>query len=308
MKARPREAVVTVPGAALDPPAADELIVVVGPTASGKTALALELAKRWNGEIVGADSVQIYRRFDLGSAKPTLEERREVPHHLVDLLDPLDAMDAGRYAELAEQAISEVRSRGRTPIVCGGTFLWVKALVFGLADSGPRDESVRARHAELAEREGRGAVHARLAEVDPASAARLSPNDLVRTSRALEVFELTGRPQSEVHLAHGFREPRHRARLLGVHRDREELDLRIAARTDALLAAGFVDEVRGLLADGYAGARAMGSVGYREVRAYLEGGPSQRELAGAIVRSTRVFVRRQRTWLRDAGVTWVEPD
>ena len=307
MKARPPRPVATIRSSALAPPDEDELVVVVGPTASGKTALALELAARWGGEIIGADSVQIYRRFDLGSAKPTPEERARAAHHLVDVLDPLEPMDAGRYVELADRAIADVRASGRVPIVCGGTFLWVKALVHGLAESGPKDDAVRARHAEIAERDGRAAIHARLAEVDPKSAARLSPNDLVRTSRALEVYELTGRPQSELHESHGFRPERHRARLIGVHRGRDDLDRRIAERTDALLAAGFVEEVRALLADGYAEARAMGSVGYREVRAHLAGELGGGELSGAIVRSTRVFVRRQRTWLRDAGVQWVEP-
>ncbi|XXX76906.1 tRNA (adenosine(37)-N6)-dimethylallyltransferase MiaA [Sorangium sp. So ce134] len=290
---------------AIAPPSPGELLVVVGPTASGKTELAIRLAERFGGEVVSADSVQIYREFDLGSGKPTPAERARAPHHLIDAADPLEAIDAQRFAQLAEAAIGDIRGRGRVPIVCGGTFLWVKALLFGLSPAPPADAEVRARHRAIAEAEGRAALHARLAEVDPASAARLAPNDLVRVSRALEIYERSGRTQSAWHAEHGFRERRHAARLLAVHRDRAELDRRIEARVAGWLEQGWVDEVRSLLARGYGDARAMGSVGYRQVREHLEGGLPAAELAPAIVRSTRVFVRRQRTWLRDQAVAHV---
>ncbi|MFO0547441.1 MAG: tRNA (adenosine(37)-N6)-dimethylallyltransferase MiaA [Polyangiaceae bacterium] len=287
----------------LPPPAEGELYVVVGPTASGKTELALRLAERFGGEIVGADSVQVYRRFDLGSGKPTAAERARAPHHLVDVVDPLDPMDAGRWATLADEVIADVRARGRLPIVCGGTFLWIKALLRGIADA-PRDEAIRARHNELAAAEGRARLHADLARVDPVAAARLAPNDLVRVSRALEVFELTGKPLSEWHAAHAFAEVRHQARLVGVDRPRDELDRRIEARVRGWLDAGWVDEVAALRRD-FAGARALGSVGYKQVSEHLDGALPLTELADSIVRATRVFVRRQRTWLRDEPVTWV---
>jgi len=289
----------------LAPPSADELLVVVGPTASGKTELAIRLAEKLGGEVVSADSVQIYRAFDLGSGKPSAAERARAPHHLVDALDPLDPVDAQRFAAMAEESIAGIRGRGRSPIVCGGTFLWVKALVWGLAPGPPADPATRARHQAIAAAEGRAALHARLAEVDPESAARLAPNDLLRVSRALEIHELTGRPQSAWHAEHGFRAQRHAARLIGVHRERDEIDRRIAARVAGWLAEGWVDEVRGLLARGYGEARAMGSVGYRQVREHLEGQLRVEELEQAIVRATRVFVRRQRTWLRDLPVSYV---
>jgi tRNA dimethylallyltransferase len=193
------------------------------------------------------------------------------------------------------------------PIVCGGTYLWVRALVRGLAPAPPADPAVRARHAAIAEAEGRAALHARLAAADPESAARLAPNDFVRVSRALEVWELSGKPQSAWFAEHGFRETRHAARLYGVERPREEIDRRIEARTARWLAAGWVDEVRDLVARGYGGARAMGSVGYRQIQEHLAGAIPAEDLAGAIVRATRVFVRRQRTWLRDEPVEWVAP-
>lgn len=293
------------PWTAIEEPPPDELLVVVGPTASGKTELALRLAERLGGEIVGADSVQIYESFDIGSGKPTAEELARAPHHLIGVADPLVPVEAQRFTELAEAAIADIRARRKVPIVCGGTFLWVKALVWGLAPMPGADPALRAEHARIAETEGRAALHARLAAVDPESAARLAPNDLVRVSRALEVLQLSGKTMSAWQKEHGFRETRHRARLVGVQRTPEELDARIARRTEAWLAGGWIEEVRGLVARGYRGARAMGSVGYREVLAYVEGALPEEELPAAVVRSTRVFVRRQRTWLRDLPVRHV---
>jgi tRNA dimethylallyltransferase len=287
----------------------EPLLCLVGPTASGKSALALRLAEQLGGEILSADSMQIYRGFDIGTGKPAAEERALVPHHLLDVAGPLETWDAARWAEEAARVIAEVRARGKVPIVCGGSFLWVRALVWGLADAPRGDEELRARHRTWAEAEGRPALHARLAEIDPASAARLAPNDFVRVSRALEVFELTGVPLSQVQAAHGFREQRYPVRLLGVSRERSELDELIATRVRAMLAAGLVTEVERLVAEGYGNARAMGSVGYRQVREAQDAGTVRDEaaLAEAIVRATRVFARRQRTWLRDQPVEWVSP-
>jgi tRNA dimethylallyltransferase len=290
----------------LAPPAPGELLAVVGPTASGKTELAIQLAERFGGEIVSADSVQIYRRFDVGSGKPTADERARAPHHLVDALDPLDPCDARRFADLADRALEGVRARGHVPIVCGGTFLWVRALLHGLADAPPADAAIRARHAAIVEAEGRAALHALLREVDPESAARLAPNDAVRVSRALEVYELTGQRQSARHAEHGFRTARYAARLVGARRERDELDRRIERRARAWLEGGWIDEVERLLADGLGAARAMGSVGYKEVREHVEGRLPRGELEAAVVRATRVFVRRQRTWLREQPVAWID--
>jgi tRNA dimethylallyltransferase len=290
--------------------AAAPLLCIVGPTASGKSGLALRLAQQLDGEILSADSMQIYRGFDVGTGKPSAREREQVPHHLLDVADPLETWDAARWAERAAEVVVELRARGKLPIVCGGSFLWVRALIYGLVEAPRGDEVLRARHRELAERSGRAALHARLAEVDPPSAARLSPNDFVRVSRALEVFELTGVPMSQVQAQHGFREQRFPARLVGIQRARPELDQLIAARVKSMLAAGWVAEVEDLLARGYAAARAMTSVGYRQIRDALNQGQARDEaaLAEAIVRATRVFARRQRTWLRDQPVEWLSPD
>jgi tRNA dimethylallyltransferase len=285
------------------------ILVIVGPSASGKSALAIELAERLGGEIVGADSVQIYRRFDIGSAKPTRAERERVPHHLIDALDALDPADAARFLELAEERLADIQRRGKRAIVCGGTFLWVKALIYGLAQAPPADAAIRARHRDLAERFGRPHLHALLEPIDPASHARLNPNDLVRVSRALEVHELTGQALSQVQAAHGFKAPRHGVKLLGITHARPALHERIARRVREMFEAGWLDEVRGLLADGYGEARALRSVGYRQVTEALLA-DEQHELEPLIERvviATRSFVRHQMTWLRDQPVEWLEP-
>jgi tRNA dimethylallyltransferase len=286
------------------------LIVLVGPTASGKSELALRLAEAAPGEIVSADSVQVYRGFDIGSSKPSAEEQRRAKHHLIDIAAPDEPLDAARWASLAAGAIDDVRQRGQRPLVCGGTFLWVRALLHGLADAPPGDPEIRERHRQIAEREGRSALHAELARLDPALAAKLNPNDLVRVSRGLEVWELTGTTLSEWQARHGFRAERHDARLVGVLWPRPEIDERIRARVDWMLAVGWLEEVRELIAAGHASSRPMRSVGYRQVAAALAtGGEVDRSaLAGEVVRATRVFARRQRTWLRDQPVIWLSPE
>jgi tRNA dimethylallyltransferase len=289
----------------------DDLLVVVGPTASGKTELAVRLCELVGGEVVGADSVQVYREFDIGSGKPTAKQMHRATHHLVSAVDPLEPLDAAVWAELAHAVIADIRSRGRRAIVCGGTFLWVKALLFGLAPAPPADAAVRRRHRDEAARLGREALHRQLQQVDPVSAQRLAPNDLVRVSRALEVFELSGKPLSQWQAAHGFRQSRYRCRLIGIARSGPDLDLRIARRTKTMLLAGWVDEVRQLCARGYAEARAMRSVGYRQIVEALrapEPAPGLGELEERIYRATRVFARRQRTWLRDQSVQWLTPE
>jgi tRNA dimethylallyltransferase len=281
------------------------LLCVVGPTASGKTDLAIATCERVSGEIVSADSVQIYRGFDIGSGKPSLEERARAPHHLVDVLDPLETADAMTYARLAERAIADVRSRGKVPILCGGTYFWVRALVIGLAPAPSADEAIRARHRAVVDERGRFALHDELARVDPTSASRLHPNDFVRVSRALEVLELSGRTMSEHHAEHGFRAPRMESAMIGVATTPEVLTERITRRAEQWLAHGWIDEVRDLVARGYGESRAMASVGYKEVHAHVMGQLAREALLSTIVQSTRTFARKQRTWLRSAPVEWL---
>ncbi|MEA2746153.1 MAG: tRNA dimethylallyltransferase [Myxococcales bacterium] len=281
------------------------LLCVVGPTASGKTDLAIDVCERVGGEIVSADSVQIYRGFDIGSGKPSAEERARAPHHLIDVLDPSETADAMAYAALAERAIEDIRARGKVPVLCGGTFFWVRALVIGLAPAPPADEAVRARHRAIVEERGRAALHEELARVDAVAAARLHPNDVVRVSRALEVHELSGRTMSEHHADHGFRAHRMASAMVGIASTPEVLTDRIRRRAEAWLAHGWIDEVRDLMARGYGETRAMGSVGYKEVHAHVQGTLPREALLDAIVQSTRIFARKQRTWLRSAPVEWL---
>lgn len=281
------------------------LLCIVGQTASGKSDLALATCEAVGGELVSADSVQIYRSFDIGSGKPTPEEMARVPHHLVSTHDPLDRIDAVVWAQLAEAAITGIRQRGKIPVVCGGTYFWVRALVLGLVDAPMADPTIRARHRTIVDEQGRNALHEMLARVDPEHAKRLHPNDVVRVSRALEVHEISGRRMSDWQAAHGFKEARFDAAIVAIQHERDVLTERIGARVDRWLAHGWLDEVRSLLDAGYGEARAMGSVGYAEVRAHLEGKLPREELRDAIVRSTRVFARRQRTWLNHVDVEWL---
>ena len=289
----------------LDRLAREKLLAIVGPTASGKTDLAIAIAERVNGEVISADSVQIYRGFDIGSGKVTLDERARVPHYLIDIREPGDPIDAATFAELADGAIADIRSRGKVPIVCGGTFLWVRALVLGLVEAPKADAAIREKHRSIVDTEGRAALHAQLVAIDPAAADRLHPNDVVRVSRALEIHELTGRTQTEVHDSHGFRTQRHDVAYIAPTTTPEQLTARIEKRVDHWLANGFVEEVESLIAKGHGDTRPMGSVGYAQVRAMLAGALDRSLLREKIVQATRIFARRQRTWLKSAPIAYV---
>ncbi len=283
--------------------------VVVGPTASGKTALAIDIAAQVNGEIIGADSVQIYRYFDIGSGKPSADELTQVPHHLIGVVEPAEEIDASRFAELADDVIADVTARGKTPVICGGTFLWVRALLYGLVKAPPGNEAIRREHALFVEQNGRAALHELLRERDPQSHTRLNPNDFVRVSRALEVLELTGAPLSRLQAEHGFRTPRYEFELVGIQHSAEELTARITRRVANMLEQGWEAEVRSLLERGYGQTRPMASVGYRQVALAVQAPepPTRSELLDEVVRVTRVFARRQRTWLREQPVRWLAP-
>jgi tRNA dimethylallyltransferase len=283
-------------------------IAVVGPTASGKTDLSLTLAEALGGEVINADSVQVYRHFDIGSGKPSQRERARIPHHLIDVREPEEPMEASQFQSLAEDALSNVRGRGKVPVVAGGTFLWLKALIYGLADAPGARPELRARHQALVEKEGREALHRELELVDPLAAVRLHPRDFVRVSRALEVYEASGKPLSTLQAEHGFRAPRHRVLLVSIDHDREAYEARLWQRTQQLFELGFVDEVRSLLTRGYGDTRAMQSVGYRQVKDALEKPAfDEQELMREVFQKTRVFARRQRTWLRDEAQLKLPP-
>jgi tRNA dimethylallyltransferase len=283
-----------VPDRAADPP---PLLAVVGPTASGKSRLALDLAQRLNGEILCCDSVQVYRGLDVGSAKPTPAERALVPHHLLDLVDPDEPFHAARWASAARVAIAEVRARGHLPILVGGTGLYFRALLRGLFEAPPPDPAIRARHQQEAHEQGVPALHRRLTEIDPEAAARIRTADLLRISRALEVFEQTGVPLSALHRAAPPPPP---IDCFGVLLDppQDELRRRVATRVDQMLAAGWLDEIRALRAAGFGAARALQSLGYRQLGQFLDGELALEAAVTAAKQATAGYARRQRTWFR----------
>ena len=284
---------------------APRILVVAGTTASGKTGAAVELARRLGGELVGCDSVQVYRGFDLGSAKATPEELGGVAHHLVDVIDPDQALDAARYAALADAAIADIAARGKRAIVVGGTGLWQRALLRGLVELPAPDPELRARLEREARALGAPALHARLAAIDPRSAAAIHANDELRIVRALEVFEQTGRPLGELRAEHALGEPRYAYLHVALDLPRDALYARIDARIDAMIAAGWRDEARALLSRWGPDVRPFGSVGYRELRDHLTRGVPWDETVQHIRKATRTYTRRQRTWLAgEPDVAW----
>jgi tRNA dimethylallyltransferase len=291
-------------------PQGEGLVVIAGPTAAGKTGLAIALAAELDGEIVGADSMQVYRRLDIGTDKPSAEQLGGVAHHMIDLVDPDEEYDAARFVEDADQAIAGVWSRGRRAIVAGGTGLYLRALLHGLHGAPPPDPDLRAEIEERAREEGWPALHRELAEVDPRAADRLHENDGVRILRALEVFRQTGVPLTTWQRRHRFADGRYRALVLGVDRPRDELHSRIDSRIDEMIAAGFVDEVRDLIEQGFhPGLKPMQGLGYRRICQQLAGELELEEAVVKIRSDTKRLARRQRTWFRDEpGLDWVSPD
>jgi tRNA dimethylallyltransferase len=275
-------------------------VLLMGPTASGKTAVALELATRLPVEIVSVDSAQVYRGMDIGTAKPDSATRDRVRHHLLDLIDPDQAYSAARFRIDALAAIADIRTRGRVPLLVGGTMLYFKALREGLSDLPPANAAVRARLDTRAADEGWRALHAELARLDPATAARLDPTDSQRIQRALEVYELSGRPISALQGARRSPAEAGFVSLALVPHDRAELHRRIANRFDAMLAAGLVDELSGLRRRFRLDASmpSMRCVGYRQAWQFIDGVCDHDELRARGTAATRQLARRQLTWLR----------
>jgi tRNA dimethylallyltransferase len=279
------------------------LIVIIGPTASGKSELALELARRVGGEILSVDSMQVYRGMDIGTAKPSGEEQAAVRHHLIDLVMPVEAFTVARFVELADSVIADARRRGVPLIATGGTPLYYKALFEGLFDGPAADSALRERlRGEPAE-----ALYARLARVDPAAAARIHVNDTKRLVRALEVYELTGRPISSYQTEWTQTHARHDAVWFGLTWEREALNRRINARVKAMIQAGWVEEVRGLLGrHGQLSKTAGEATGYAELIAHVQGRLSLEDAAEEIKIATRQLARRQMKWFkRFPGVRWI---
>jgi tRNA dimethylallyltransferase len=281
------------------------LIALVGPTAAGKSALGLRLALAHGGEIVSCDSLQVYRGLDVGSAKPTLEERRRVPHHLVDVVDPDEPFSAADYARRGREVLASLRRRGVPPLVVGGTGLYLRALLRGLFEGPSRDDALRGRLEAMAARHGEARLHRWLARVDPDSAARIAPADRMRVVRALEVFHKTGRPLSGHHRAGAEPLPGFDVRHLGLAPPRDALRAAIEARTQRMLAEGLVEETRSLIERYGANLRPLQSIGYRQAAAVVRGALGVDEARRDIVKETMRYAKRQMTWFRhQERVAW----
>jgi len=287
----------------------ERIIVVVGPTASGKSALAVELALCFGGEVVSADSMQVYRHMDIGTAKPGADERAGVVHHMIDMVEPDEEYTAARYMDEAARCVRGIISKGRVPVVAGGTGLYIKVLLGGLFDGPGADPALRERLLREARGPDVGGLHARLAEVDPQSASAIHPNNIRRIIRALEVYEITGRPISEHHRVHAFSQRGFKALKIGLAPERERLYEAIDARVDGMMERGLVEETGRLLEMGYSrDLKPMCALGYKETGAYLDGECTLDEAVSGIKRDTRRYAKRQLTWFRkDEEIMWFGP-
>lgn len=284
-----------------------ELIVIAGPTASGKTACAVELCRRIGGEVVSADSMQVYRGMDILTAMPAPDEMRGIPHHMLGIADPSQKFTAAMYRDRAKAVIGEILARGRRPVVCGGTGLYIDAITKPLSFSEQSDERLHAELFALADEPGgRRKLHDMLAEVDPESAARLHENDVRRVVRALEIYRLTGIPQSAQVRQDARGEGDYEERIFALDWPRDELYRRIERRVDDMLVAGLIDEVRRLAADAARFPTAAQAIGYKEIAAALEGRMSMEEAIAKVKQATRNFAKRQLTWFRrDPRTIWI---
>ncbi len=287
----------------------NKIISICGPTGIGKTSFAIFLAQHFNGEIIGADSMQIYKHLDIGTAKPDAEERAAAVHHLVDFLDPAANYDAGKYVSDADDVIENLCEQGKLPIVAGGTGLYIRALIHGLFRSfSPDSHTLDALEKELEERGGE-VLHQELTACDPVSAGRIHPNDGFRIVRALEVFRTTGRPISEKQQGHGFAQERYQSLTFGLTMDRDRLYDRINRRVDIMMNRGLLEEVVQLKEKGYSpDLKSMQSIGYRHMCMYLDKEVSLDEAVRLLKRDTRRYAKRQFTWFRkEPGLIWIEP-
>jgi tRNA dimethylallyltransferase len=272
---------------------------LTGPTASGKTAVGIELAHRLGAEILSLDSMAVYRHMDIGTAKPTAEERAQIPHHLIDLVDPNQSFSIADYLDHARQAVAEIRGRGQQVLFVGGTPLYLKALLRGLFDGPPANWPLRQELLDIAQQQGSQVLHDRLALIDPTAAAKLHPRDTRRLIRALEVHASTGQPISQWQQQFDRVNEAHRGRVFLLDRAREDLHARINGRVEAMFDAGWIEEVRRVWHDFTPISQtAAQAVGYREIAAHLAGELSVTELVELVKTRTRQFAKRQLTWFR----------
>lgn len=278
---------------------ATRVYLLIGCTAAGKGKVGLELARRMGAEIISVDSMKIYRRMDIGTNKPGADDRRAVPHHLIDIIEPSESYSLGRFADDADRAIADIASRGKTVLAVGGTMMYVRGLAWGVFEGPGNDPAFRQELRRRAGENGVPPLHAELVQVDPAAASRIHPNDFKRIERALEVFHLTGRPISALQTQWDAPGGRYDCRMAALSRPREEANRRINARVRRMIDAGLVEEVRGLLAEpGGISPQAAQAVGYAEIIAHLRGECSLDEAIERIKINTRRLGKHQRTWMR----------
>jgi tRNA dimethylallyltransferase len=285
------------------------VVAILGPTASGKSDLGLALAERCSGEIVCCDSMQVYRGMDIGTGKPSAEEQARCPHHLLDLVDPGEPFHAASWADRALSVIEEIRTRGHLPIIVGGTGLYFRALRDGLFEAPPSDLGIRLRHQAEAATHGLPALYQRLKEVDPEAAARIMSGDLVRISRALEIYEQTGVPISELRRRAARPPLPWRLFIVVLDYPLDNLRPRIHRRIEQMMATGFLDEVRALRQAGFGATRALAALGYKQLGRHLDGLVTLEEAVAQTKATTCAYARRQRTWFRreQAQVRAAEP-
>ncbi|NPV00799.1 MAG: tRNA (adenosine(37)-N6)-dimethylallyltransferase MiaA [Brevinematales bacterium] len=289
-----------------DPVPLPKIISIIGPTASGKTSIAVEIASRFNGEIVSCDSVQIYQELNIGSAKPSTEEMRSIPHHLINILSPDTVVDAWKYKELAETVIGDILSRTKIPFLTGGTGMYFNSLYFGMFEGASKDEAIRARIMRRIEKEGSGPAINELKMIDPEIGDKILPNDIRRIVRALEVYYVTGTPISKLH------ELNRRMELdwliIGLNPDRKALYERINARVDKMIEQGLIDETAMLMEKYGADAHSLQSIGYRHCVDFLGGKIGRDTMIKMTKQDTRHYAKRQWTWFRKIpAVRWFDP-
>jgi len=286
------------------------IVIILGPTGTGKSEVAIDVALQVDGEVINADSQLVYRHMDIGTAKPPASVRQKVAHHLIDVVDPDGEFNAALYRELALKVIQDITARRKKAIVCGGTGLYMRALTQGLFVGPAKNPEVRKRLEEEARERGSDFLYQRLRQVDPDATDRIHPNDRYRIIRALEVFELTGKGISRWQKEHGFKESAFEVLKIGLNREREELYALINRRCDEMIGRGLVDEVNGLVERGYSlDLPALQSVGYRQIGLYLRGRVALDEAVALMKRDTRHLAKRQLTWFRaDKEIRWFHPE
>ncbi len=283
------------------------MLVVCGPTASGKTGFSLQLAQHFPLEIISADSRQVYRRMDIGTAKATAEERALVPHHMIDLIDPDQEFSVAQFVDLARPLVEEIHQRGNIPCIVGGTGLYIRALLGGLADTPTGDQSLRDKLHQREEEDGAGTLHADLQQIDPQAAERIHPRNVVRIVRALEVYHVSGRTLTELQQQHRFADQPYRVLKFAPAQERAELYRRIDLRAQQMLDAGLVDETRAIIKSYSAELKALRTLGYREVVRFLESHGEKERMLEEIRTATRQYAKRQLTWFRnESEIIWVD--